>query len=62
DLRGYSWRLSHQETLFLQCLLRLRREMVANIPFINSVEAAKQQSQDVTSALFDETWIVKGII
>ncbi|PNX87725.1 hypothetical protein L195_g043819, partial [Trifolium pratense] len=37
----------------------LRQEPEGGILFINSVKAAKQQRHDVTSALFDEIWIVK---
>ncbi|MCH95798.1 hypothetical protein A2U01_0016780 [Trifolium medium] len=59
DLRDYSWRLSSHESCFLQRLLRLRTELVDDVPLIFSAEEADRQHRKVMSALFDQTWFVK---
>jgi hypothetical protein len=42
ELSDHSWRLSPQQSHFLDCLVRLRTKMVVDAPFILFVEEALQ--------------------
>jgi hypothetical protein len=59
DLRDYSWRLTHPQREFLDCLLELRSWMIKDFPFISFVEESRRHSQRSIAALFDEMWLVK---
>ncbi|GAU43616.1 hypothetical protein TSUD_185090 [Trifolium subterraneum] len=59
DLRNHSWRLSPLEAEFLQRLLRLREELVADAPFINLVEEAEVHYHEMASGVFDHIWLTK---
>ncbi|GAU40158.1 hypothetical protein TSUD_292630 [Trifolium subterraneum] len=59
DLQNQSWRLSPLEAEFLQRLLRLREELVADAPFINLVEEAEVHYHEMASGVFDQIWLTK---
>ncbi|GAU45856.1 hypothetical protein TSUD_371520 [Trifolium subterraneum] len=47
ELRDYSWRLTNKELLFLECVLLLKKEMVAD-------EGIRMYEELIASAFFEE--------
>jgi chromosome segregation ATPase len=45
QLEAYAWSLSSEQNQFLNCLIRLREEMVADAPFILSIKEDIEQNR-----------------
>ncbi|MCI62077.1 hypothetical protein A2U01_0083334, partial [Trifolium medium] len=59
ELKDYSWRLNKDEKRFMDCVLRLHKELVADASFIIVVEDVKECHTEVTDAVANQIDLVK---
>ncbi|PNX76833.1 hypothetical protein L195_g032792 [Trifolium pratense] len=59
ELKDYAWRLNKEERYFLDCVLRLHRELVANVSFIIAAEDVQECHKEVTEALTSQIGLTK---
>ncbi|PNX56482.1 hypothetical protein L195_g049904, partial [Trifolium pratense] len=59
ELKDYAWRLNKEERYFLDCVLRLHRELAADASFIIASEDVKECHKEVTEALTSQIGLTK---
>ncbi|MCI21336.1 hypothetical protein A2U01_0042503, partial [Trifolium medium] len=59
ELQDYAWRLNKEERYFLDCVLRLHRELKANASFIIAAEDVQECHKEVTEALASQIGLTK---